>query len=118
MELVINIAVILLIALTYWFFFRKNESNAVSVSEEVKILVAGGYAPDVLKIKAGKPVTLNFERKDESSCLEEVVIPELGIRQHLTLNEVTSVVVNPEKPGIYPFSCGMGMFHGKIIVEE
>ena len=116
MVLLINIIGIALIALTYWFFFMKKESKAVIVEDEIKIMVAGGYKPDVITVKKGKPVTLKFYRKDESSCLEEVVIPAFNVRQHLTLNETTNIVINPTEVGEYEISCGMNMFHGKIKV--
>ena len=118
MTLVVNIIGVILIALTYWFFFMKKESKAVNVENEVTITVEGGYKPDVIKVKKGKPVTLKFHRKDESSCLEEVVIPAFSVRQHLTLNETTDIVIEPKDVGEFEISCGMNMFHGKIKVEE
>ena len=83
-----------------------------------KIVVKGGYKPDVIKVRKGQPTTLKFHRKDESSCLEEIVIPDFNIREHLTLNETTDIIVNPDEPGEYEISCSMNMFHGKIKVEE
>lgn len=105
------------IALTYWFFLMKKEDEAVAVgTNAVDIIVEGGYSPSVVAVSRGKPVTLNFIRKDPSSCLEEVVIPEFKIRAHLPLNQKTPVVISPKKEGTYEISCGMNMFHGKIIV--
>lgn len=117
MTLLTNIIGIALIALTYWFFFMKKESKAVNVEDEITIVVEGGYKPDVIRIKKGNPVTLKFHRKDGSSCLEEVVIPAFNVRQHLTLNKTTEIVINPTKVGEFEISCGMNMFHGKIVVE-
>ena len=118
MTIIVNLIGLLLIICTYWFFFMKKESKAVAVENETTITVLGGYNPDVIKIKKGTPVTLKFYRKDESSCLEEVVIPDFNIREHLALNEVTEIVINPKEVGEYEISCGMNMFHGKIKVEE
>lgn len=118
MVLLINLISIVLIALIYWFFFMKKEGKAVNVEDEVTITVEGGYKPEVIKVKKGKPVTLKFYRKDESSCLEEVVIPDFNIRQHLALNKTTEIVITPGEVGEYEISCGMSMFHGKLIVEE
>lgn len=118
MNLIINIVGVILIILIYWFFFMKKESKAVEVDKEIKIVVAGGYKPDVIKVKLGESTILKFYREDESSCLEEVVIPDLNVREHLVLNETTAIEIKPEKTGVYEFSCGMNMFHGKIVVEE
>ena len=118
MILFINLVGISLIAFTYWFFFMKKENDAVDVENDVDITVEGGYKPDVIRIKKGKPVTLKFFRKDESSCLEDIVIPDFNVREHLALNKTTNIVINPKKVGEYKISCGMNMFHGKIKVEE
>ncbi len=118
MTLLINLFGIALIILVYWFFFMKKESKAISVEDEITITAEGGYNPDVILVKKGKPVTLKFYRKDESSCLEEVVIPDFNIREHLALNKTTEIIINPTEVGEYEISCGMNMFHGKIKVED
>lgn len=118
MALLINLLGILLIIFIYWFFFMKKESKAIKVENEITITVEGGYKPDVISVKKGTPITLKFYRKDESSCLEEVVIPDFNIREHLTLNETTEIRINPTEVGEYEISCGMNMFYGKIKVEE
>ena len=117
MTILINLIGLASILFIYWFFFKKKEHRAVNVKKEIVILVKGGYKPDVISVKKGHPVTLKFDRKDESSCLEEIVIPDFHIREHLALNEITEVVINPTKTGEFEFSCGMNMFHGKIKVE-
>jgi plastocyanin domain-containing protein len=118
MTILINLIGILLIILIYWFFFMKKESESVDVANEITITVEGGYKPDVIRVRKGSSVTLKFYRKDESSCLEEVVIPDFNIREHLGLNKTTDIVINPSEVGEYEISCGMNMFHGKIKVEE
>lgn len=106
------------IAFTYWFFLMKKEEEAVSVSgNKVAILVKGGYDPSVISIPKGEKTTISFIRKDPSSCLEEVVLSDFKIRKYLPIDEKVTITVTPQKEGIYNFECGMGMFHGKIIVE-
>ncbi|MCX6738491.1 MAG: cupredoxin domain-containing protein [Candidatus Parcubacteria bacterium] len=105
------------ITFIYWFFLMKK-SKAVSVSAgSVDITVLGGYSPEVITIPVGKTTRLNFLRTDPSSCLEEVVIGDFHIRKTLPLNEKVSVEITPKKTGEYTYSCGMNMFHGKIIVK-
>lgn len=118
MNLIINLVGVGLAVLVYWFFFMKKEGKGVAVEDEITIVVKGGFKPNIIRVKKGKPVTLKFDRKDKSSCLEEVVIPGLKIRKHLILNKVTKVRINPTKVGEYGFSCGMGMHRGKIKVEN
>lgn len=109
---------------TYWFFLMKKE-EVVSVqdsmdssgSPQVDIFVDGGYSPDTISIPLGKTTKINFFRKDQSTCLEEVVISDFKIRKYLPLNQKVSVDIIPKNKGSFNFSCGMGMFHGKLIVK-
>src|SRR5581483_8115854 len=95
------------IAFVYWFFLMKKEEKAVEVNtNSVDIIVEGGYSPNVISIQKGKPVVLNFIRKDPSSCLEEVVLPDFKIRKHLPLNATTPIQITPKKQGTYEISCG------------
>lgn len=105
------------IAFVYWFFLMKKEGEVVSVADSVDIVVDGGYSPDTISIPQGKTTKINFIRKDSSSCLEEVVLSEFKIKKYLPLNQKVSIEITPKKEGAYPFSCGMNMFHGKIIVK-
>lgn len=105
------------IAFTYWFFLLKKDDEAVVVkTNSVDITVEGGYSPNVISILKNKTTTINFFRKDQSSCLEEVVLPDFKIRKYLPLNKTTAISITPKKEGTFEISCGMNMFHGKIIV--
>ncbi|MDP2638471.1 MAG: cupredoxin domain-containing protein [Candidatus Levybacteria bacterium] len=104
------------IAFTYWYFLMKKD-EVISVTDSVDIVVSGGYSPETISVPKGKTTKINFLRKDQSSCLEEVVLSEFKIRKYLPLNEKVSIEVTPNKEGVFPFSCGMNMFHGKIIVK-
>ena len=88
MNIIVNLIGGFLIVFVCWFFFSKKKSEGVYAEGEVTILVQGGYRPDAVKIKKGKIITLKFDRKDESACLEEVVLPDFGVRQYLNLNEI------------------------------
>lgn len=101
---------------TYWFFLMKRET-AVVVENEVDITVEGGYKPEVISIPKNKTTKINFIRKDPTDCLEEVVLGDFRIRKHLPLNQKVTVEIRPGKEGEYDYSCGMNMYHGKIIVR-
>lgn len=103
------------IGFTYWFFLMKKEAT-VSVTDEVEIVVEGGYTPQSITIPQGKTTKLHFSRKDKSSCLEEVVLPDFKIRKYLPVGERITVSLTPQKKGEFVYSCGMNMFHGKIKV--
>ncbi len=61
---------------------------------------------------------LVFDRREDSSCSEEVVIPDFGIRRFLPAHEKTTVELTPESAGRYPFTCGMSMLRGTLVVED
>lgn len=101
---------------TYWFFLMKKDKE-VAVTDSVDITVDGGYTPAVIAVPLGKTTTINFFRKDPNTCLEEVVLGDFKIRKTLPLNQKVSVQIKPDKKGEFNFSCGMGMFHGKVVVK-
>lgn len=104
----------------WWFLFSKQQSQKAAAKQgvqELTITVDGGYEPSRVVVSAGQPVRLNFFRKDPSSCLETVLLPDFHIARKLNLNQVTSVEFTPEKSGQYPFTCGMNMFRGVVEVE-
>lgn len=115
-KIIISIFGFLSILFTYWFFFMKKQ-NTVAASESIVILVDGGYNPEQIAIPYGKTTKLVFHRKDSNSCLEEVVLADFKVRKFLPLNEKTEIEINPTKKGDFDFSCGMGMYHGKLIVQ-
>lgn len=115
-KILVSLVGVLGIIFTFWFFLMKKEKE-VEVSGEIDVVVEGGYNPEVISIPKGKTTKLNFIRKDSSSCLEEVVLGDFKIRKFLPLNQKVSVEVTPQKTGEFKFSCGMNMYHGKIVVR-
>jgi plastocyanin domain-containing protein len=104
----------------WWFLLSKSKSSKASTQggiQEVTVTVDGGYEPSQIVVQAGQPVRLNFYRKDPSSCLEEVRLPDFHIAQQLVLNQTTPIEFTPDKPGKYEFACGMNMFRGFIEVQ-
>jgi plastocyanin domain-containing protein len=111
-----------LIGLQLWWFLLSKPKSQKAVAtggnvQEVTVTVDGGYDPSRIVVQVGKPVRLQFERKDPSSCLEQVVIPDFRIAADLPLNQVTTVEFTPKQAGTYLFTCGMNMFRGEIHAE-
>lgn len=108
-----------LVAWYFWFSEKKAvriQSSGSDVQEAV-IKVKGGYTPDVLVFQAGKPIILNFIREETAACSEEVIFTKLNKKATLTPYKNIPVKLNIDAPGEYNFQCGMGMLHGKLIVE-
>jgi membrane fusion protein, copper/silver efflux system len=84
----------------------------------VKIMVNGTYSPDVVRVKAGQEVRLQFYRAEDSECTSEVVFEGLNIKRKLPAFKTTTITIPPQEAGEISFACGMGMVHGKLIVER
>jgi plastocyanin domain-containing protein len=121
-EIIVVAGGVLLVGFVAWFFFMgegRREAAAVGESgtQRVKILVKGGYTPDVVVLKRGVPAELDFYRDEVSSCTEQVVLPEFRISRMLAAFETTTVSFTPEKEGEFAFTCGMSMVRGRLVVE-
>jgi plastocyanin domain-containing protein len=114
------------IAWVNWYFFLAERSAAVATAagagadagpQQVTIAVRGGYDPATVRVRAGAPVRLVFDRQETSGCSEEVVIPDFGVRRFLPAHERTVVDLPASAPGTYEFTCGMSMLRGRVIAE-
>jgi plastocyanin domain-containing protein len=105
-----------------WYFFLAERGAVTASAAEggpptVTIAVRGGYEPSVVRARAGAPVRLVFDRQETSSCSEEVVFGDFGIRRFLPAHQQTAVELTPPAPGTYEFTCGMGMLRGRLVAE-
>ncbi|HVK03059.1 MAG TPA: cupredoxin domain-containing protein [Armatimonadaceae bacterium] len=120
-EIAVAVGGIGLIALILWYFFGEREAVAARAVaggvQEVNVTVKGGYAPDVIVVKQGQPVRLNFYRDETSSCSEQIVFGDFGVARDLPAYETTPVEFTPEKAGEFVFTCGMNMLRGKLVVQ-
>lgn len=112
-----------LIGWILWYFFRSRAPGAAAVAvpalggvQEAVIMVKGGYDPSEIRVEAGRPVRLIFDRQETNPCSDELVIPEFRIHRALPPHQRTAVEFTPDSPGTFDFKCGMGMLHGKLIV--
>ena len=106
-----------------WYFFfaqraAASASTGASGLQEVTIAVKGGYDPATVRVKAGAPVRLVFDRRETSGCSEEIVLPQFGVKKFLPAFQKTAVEVTPPRAGRYEFTCGMGMLRGTLIAEN
>ncbi|HED07723.1 MAG TPA: cupredoxin domain-containing protein [Ignavibacteria bacterium] len=117
--IIVGVGLSVLVAWYFWF----SEKKAVKIQssdtglQEAVIKVKGGYTPDVLIFEAGKPIKLNFIREETAACSEDVIFPDLGKKASLTAFKTVPVELQIDEPGEYNFQCGMGMLHGKLIIE-
>jgi len=121
-RLSVTVAGVLLIAFIVWFFWfkRSKGTRAAETSggyQEAMILVKGGYTPDTIIVRAGRPVRLNFRREETASCSDKVIFADFQKSADLPTGETVPVELMPKEPGEFSFACPMGMFRGRLIVE-
>jgi plastocyanin domain-containing protein len=114
---------ILVVAIIVWYFFlgeRKRVRATASSGgvQEIKVLVKGGYDPDVIVVEKGRPVRLDFYRDETASCSDTVVFGDFGISRPLPAFQTTPIEFTPDKAGEFTFTCGMNMMRGRLVVEE
>lgn len=116
---IVNLIGLILIALIVWWFWLGSKGESQKVTEDtVSIDVDGGiYDPSQITVTSGQEVTLRFTRHDPSPCAEMVVFPDLGISKELPIAKPYDIPIKVNKPGTYEFTCAMGMYRGKLIVE-
>ena len=110
------------IAWVNWYFFFAERSTASAVvtgagAQEVDIMIKGGYTPAEIHVKEGVPLRLVFDRQETSSCSDEIVIGDFGVRRFLPPFQKTVIELTPATAGRFDFTCGMGMLHGTLVVE-
>lgn len=118
----IAFGIVLTILIAWYFWFSPKESTRAAVNasgaQEVAVTVKGGYTPDVIVVKAGRPVRLTFTRQESSACSEQVLFPEFSQSAFLPEGQPVTLEFTPAKSGEYGFQCQMGMLRGKLIVEN
>jgi len=121
-KLIVLIVAAALIGFIAWWFFGKHTTQAVDAAvtadaQDVAVEVSGGYSPSTVVLKRGVPAHITFNRKDPSSCLEQVVFPDFGINQFLPKDQDAVIDIDTSKAGEFDYACGMNMFHGKVIIK-
>jgi YHS domain-containing protein len=85
--------------------------------QRATIVIDGEYQPASVTVRAGRPVALTFVRKEDAGCGDVVQIPSLRLKRALEPGRKTVVTFTPRKTGAIPFTCGMGMYRGQVIVK-
>jgi plastocyanin domain-containing protein len=117
----VNLAGLTAIAWMVWYFWlsrgRGVQAELAGGVQSALVVVKGGYTPDTIVVERGRPVRLVFRREESASCSERVVIPAFDKNALLPEGEEVALEFLPNERGEYPFSCQMGMFRGRIVVE-
>jgi plastocyanin domain-containing protein len=114
-------AVLSIVAVNWYFLGRRTAVRAAAAGadgvQNIAVTVHGGYSPGVIEVERGRPVRMTFDRQEDSSCSEEIVLPAFGIRRFLPAFKQTAIEFTPTAPGDIEFTCGMSMLRGTIRVR-
>ena len=111
-----------LIALIVWYFWLSKPAGTLAGVtgdgvQEAFIVVKGGYSPDTIRVTAGRPVRLVFNRQESDPCSERVVFDAFGVSAELPQGSNVPVVFTPTEAGSYEFACQMGMLRGRVVAS-
>jgi plastocyanin domain-containing protein len=84
--------------------------------QEAAILVRDGYHPNTIRVLAGCPVRLVFDRQEEDPCSARVFLSEPALSRHLAPFAKTVVTFTPQRMGTHLFTCEEGRFRGHLVV--
>lgn len=120
MAIIINLTGLALILFTlYWFILSKPQAQLFKQGgERITILVKDGvYEPSRIQVPAHTPLHLSFLRQDPTPCAEMVIFVGLDRQYCLPLNQAVEINLDPLPPGELVFSCEMGMYRGRLVIE-
>ena len=82
--------------------------------QTIDISADGSFDPNIINATAGVPI--EFRIGQGLGCMAEFSFPEFGVLEDLTQGGAV-VQLAALQPGEYPFSCGMEMVFGTLVVQ-
>jgi sulfite exporter TauE/SafE/copper chaperone CopZ len=87
-------------------------------AQEARMTQGGnGYSPNTFTVQKGRRVLWIINSTSPYSCASSLVMPKYGINVSLHAGE-NIITFTPTETGEIPFSCSMGMYRGKFLVNE
>lgn len=115
------LGILALVGVNLFFFGHKKRSRAAEhkgAYQEVRIRVHGGYHPSSVRVRAGIPLRIVFDRRESDPCTERVLLPDFGVNTELLAFKKTVVQFTPTQTGHFEFMCSLGKTHGRLMVED
>ena len=80
-------------------------------------VVTSGWRPASFSIKQGVPVKWIINGKELTNCDDAIEVPSLNLHFQIHRGEQT-IEFTPDRTGVIPWSCWMGMINGSFLVEK
>jgi Cu+-exporting ATPase len=104
-----------------WYFFAPRKGHTAELTggaQRIVVTVKGGYNPDLIHVRQGVPLEIEFDRQESGECTNRVVFANLGVNAGLPAHTKTTVRLRPDQAGTFGFACGMNMIHGTLVVDS
>jgi len=104
------------------FSLAKTSSETFSQVDDYQVIkmvaTAQGYIPNSFVVKVGQPIRWIIKNSGANGCTNRIISPSLFPDQINLISNDTTIkeFTPPTSPGIYHFSCWMGMYQGTIKV--
>lgn len=96
-------------------------SPAVRIENGVQLItidvLSKGYTPRLVTAEAGVPTVLTLRTNNTRGCTTAFVIPSMNYETTLPATGETRVELGQLKAGTLDYTCGMGMYRGKIVTS-
>jgi hypothetical protein len=93
-------------------------AKVVKGVQKLAVTIDGGkYSPAAILVKKGLPVELTFVGGKSLGCGGTIVFKSLNITKSVSTGKSVIVKFTPKVAETISFTCGMGMFDGKVIVK-
>jgi Cu+-exporting ATPase len=86
-------------------------------TQEITLVVRGGYHPASFRARLDVPLRIHFERRDDEECGNRAIFPDFEIERALRSAVSTTVEITPDRYGTFLFTCGNGSYHGILLVS-
>lgn len=95
-----------------------SQTTTTDGVQKATITIDGGkYSPSTVSVEKGKPVELTFTGGKELGCGGTIVFKSLNQTKDVKSGESVTFAFTPDKAGDIPFTCGMDMYDGKVVVK-
>lgn len=94
-----------------------TNTTADGIQKAMITIDGGRYTPNLITVEHGKPVELTFKGGQELGCGGTVVFKSLNQSKEVESGKSVTFAFTPDKPGEIPFTCGMDMYDGKVVVK-
>jgi sulfite exporter TauE/SafE len=90
--------------------------TADGTQQVIVTAVTGAYRPANIVIAAGIATRLIVRSDDATGCVRAFVIPDRNLQEILPVDGDTVIDLGTLEPGTLHYSCGMGMYTGRLTV--